>query len=87
MIRNIVFDMGNVLLSYDPKPYVAREIPDPEAGRLLFDACFGGPVLLRLPFGLPALGFSLISGIGPPYWSKTPLKLRGVSTWFTCLWE
>ena len=51
MIRNIVFDMGNVLLFYEPKPYIAREISDPEAGRLLFDACFGGSEWKQLDAG------------------------------------
>ena len=72
MIRNIVFDMGNVLLSYDPKPYVAREIPDPEAGRLLFDACFGGPEWKQLDAGALTEEEALAS-----MQSHVPERLRG----------
>ena len=72
MIRNIVFDMGNVLLSYDPKPYVAREIPDPEAGRLLFDACFGGPEWKQLDAGAISEEEALLS-----MQSHIPQELRG----------
>lgn len=72
MIQNIVFDMGNVLLSYDPKPYVAREIPDPEAGRLLFDACFGGPEWKQLDAGAISEEEALLS-----MQSHIPQELRG----------
>ena len=30
MIRNVVFDMGGVLLAYEPWAFVQREIADPE---------------------------------------------------------
>ena len=35
MIRNIVFDMGGVLLNYEPRALVEREVADPEDAALI----------------------------------------------------
>ncbi len=43
MIRNIVFDMGMVLLDYDPFLTCIRHARDPEKARLLMDAIFNHP--------------------------------------------
>ncbi len=40
-IRNIVFDMGNVMISFDPEAFIDREnIMDPEDRRLLLNEVF-----------------------------------------------
>jgi putative hydrolase of the HAD superfamily len=43
MIRNIVFDMGNVLLSYEPEKYVDKIIKDPAGADAVLRELFGGP--------------------------------------------
>ena len=43
--------MGGVLLAYEPRPYVEREIADPQAAQEIFDACFGGPEWKALDAG------------------------------------
>ena len=41
MIRNIVFDMGNVLIRFDPEVFIDREgIRDPEDRRLILNELF-----------------------------------------------
>jgi hypothetical protein len=39
MIRNIVFDLGQVLLSYDPRKYLEKLHPDPNRRELLWEFC------------------------------------------------
>ncbi len=52
MIRNIVFDMGNVMIKWDPERYVARTgVTDPEDQRLLFEATYGSPEWVLLDNG------------------------------------
>ena len=43
MIRAIVFDMGGVIISYDPALYTRRVTKDPEEARILEDAVFHSP--------------------------------------------
>ncbi len=43
MIRNIIFDMGMVLLSYDPMQPCLRHAGDPEKARRLREGVFGRP--------------------------------------------
>lgn len=43
MLKNIVFDMGNVLLVYNPYQACLRYARDPEKARLLLDAIFETP--------------------------------------------
>lgn len=52
MIQNIVFDMGGVLLYYEPKPYVYREIPNQEEAKQIYEACFAGEEWRGLDAGL-----------------------------------
>ena len=41
MIRNIVFDMGNVLIIFDPALFMTREgITDPEDRRIIMNELF-----------------------------------------------
>ena len=43
MIRNIVFDMGNVLIDYQPMKYTRRFFPDPSEAAQVCTELFGGP--------------------------------------------
>ena len=41
MIRNIVFDMGNVLIRFDPELFIDREgVTDPDDRKLILDELF-----------------------------------------------
>ena len=52
MIRNIVFDMGNVLIKWDPKRYVARTgVTDPQDQAMLMEATYGSPEWVLLDNG------------------------------------
>lgn len=42
-MRDIIFDMGNVMLVYDPARFVARETADPDEQALLMRAIFNAP--------------------------------------------
>ena len=42
-MRNIIFDMGNVLINYDPERFVDRENLPAEDGALLLEAIFQAP--------------------------------------------
>ena len=41
MIKNIVFDMGNVLLEWNPEKIISRFVDDPDRVQKLKDAVFG----------------------------------------------
>lgn len=43
MIKNIIFDMGNVLLSYEPKIYVRKIIHDVNTAEAVLRELFQGP--------------------------------------------
>ena len=43
MIRNIVFDMGNVLIDYQPMEYTQRFFPEPSEANLVCKELFDGP--------------------------------------------
>ena len=49
MIRNIVFDMGNVLIDYQPMKYTRRFFPDPSEAAQVCTELFGGPEWPLLP--------------------------------------
>lgn len=40
MIKNIIFDIGGVVVDYDPKKYLYEKFNDPELEQLLYDAIF-----------------------------------------------
>ena len=42
-MRNVIFDMGNVLINYDPEHFVRRETSDPEDQALLLRHIFHSP--------------------------------------------
>ena len=51
-MKNIVFDMGNVLINYDPEHFVARAgVDSPEDRELLLDAVFRSPQWPLLDLG------------------------------------
>lgn len=52
MIRNIVFDMGNVLIDYDPSRIVAKLFPDPIEQTLILKEVFQSKGWERLDQGL-----------------------------------
>lgn len=43
MIKNAVFDMGNVLSVYDPERYLNRTVDDPKAAKAVLKELFYGP--------------------------------------------
>lgn len=43
MIKNIIFDMGQVLMSFEPKGYVDSVAKSPEAAEAILRELFGGP--------------------------------------------
>ena len=52
MIRNIVFDMGNVLLRFDPEWFMTREgITDPEDRKLILNELFHSVEWSLMDFG------------------------------------
>lgn len=51
MIRNLVFDMGNVLLNYDPERYLQTITKDRKAAGAILRELFGGPEWIRLDEG------------------------------------
>lgn len=51
MIRNVVFDMGNVLSDYNPRKYAESLLSDPGAVNAVVKELFGGPEWLLLDAG------------------------------------
>lgn len=51
MIKNVVFDIGNVLLSFDPKTYLMGKIGDEQAVKEVFNAIFKSEEWLMLDRG------------------------------------
>lgn len=51
MIRNIVFDMGNVLSNYNPRKYAESLLRDHAAAEAVVRELFGGPEWLLLDAG------------------------------------
>lgn len=51
MIRNIVFDMGNVLIDYQPLSYAKRFFSDEAEVQLVYRELFSGPEWLKLDEG------------------------------------
>ncbi|WP_195983999.1 HAD family phosphatase [Clostridium sp. D33t1_170424_F3] len=52
MIRNIVFDMGNVLIDYQPLSYARRFFSDEAEVQLVYRELFSGPEWLKLDEGI-----------------------------------
>lgn len=50
-IRNIIFDMGNVLIRFEPGRYAAEALEDPEEQRLLLEELFRGPEWVAMDRG------------------------------------
>jgi epoxide hydrolase-like predicted phosphatase len=50
-IKNVVFDMGNVLLAYTPENYVHQVIQNPEAAQAVLKELFYGPEWIALDAG------------------------------------
>ena len=51
MIKNIVFDIGNVLLSYQPKKYLETKYQDEKITQRIMEELFSSPYWLRLDEG------------------------------------
>lgn len=51
MIRNVVFDMGGVLIRYDFSKYCTRYAPDPDDHALIMDELFGSVEWVQLDRG------------------------------------
>ena len=51
MIRNLVFDLGNVLARFAPREFVPLEVPDPQAAAALYHALFESGLWYRLDEG------------------------------------
>lgn len=52
MIKNIVFDMGNVLICYDTRKYIDLYVDDKEDGDLLLKEVFGSKEWLSMDRGV-----------------------------------
>ena len=52
MIKNIIFDIGNVLIHFQPKQYLATFIPDHEVREKVYGAIFGAKEWLMLDRGV-----------------------------------
>lgn len=61
MIRNMIFDMGNVLIDYNPKRLIAEFVSDERDALLLYDAIFGGPNWQALDAGTMTDGEFIIN--------------------------
>lgn len=59
MIRNVVFDMGNVLLDYQPQKFADGLLRDPEAAGAVVRELFGGPEWKLLDAGAVELSEAL----------------------------
>lgn len=56
MIRNIIFDMGNVLVRFDPNRFAAKATADPITQDLLVKEIFGSTDWIRFDGGLLSKG-------------------------------
>ena len=68
MIRNVVFDMGGVLLAYEPWAFVQREIAD----YLSFSDEFYFSGLFRRKVGMSPTGYRESGGAGAAPPDSTP---------------
>lgn len=50
-VKNIVFDMGNVLLAYNPQEYVKKVLHNPNAEKAVLQELFFGPEWVQLDAG------------------------------------
>ena len=51
MIKNIIFDLGNVLISYNPKTYIAENVKE-ENQKKFYEIVFGGEEWQKLDRGV-----------------------------------
>lgn len=58
-IQNLIFDMGNVLIDYNPAAYTAAFLPDPADAAVVTQALFGGEPWRNLDKGLLTEGEAL----------------------------
>jgi len=66
MIRNIVFDMGNVLIDYQPMEYTRRFFPDPSEAAQVCTELFGGHYWIKGPSNRRLLSARSANGCQPP---------------------
>ncbi|WP_425807549.1 HAD family hydrolase [Desulfitobacterium sp. Sab5] len=52
MIKNIIFDLGNVLLNFKPLEYINRKIPEQSSGTQIYEEIFKSLEWLMLDRGL-----------------------------------
>lgn len=72
MIRNIVFDMGKVLVGFDPDRYITRFVPDPADYELIRRELFRSVEWVRLDRGTMT-GAEVAASAG----ARLPERLRG----------
>ncbi|GEM_PF-4342518 len=72
MIRNVVFDMGGVLIRYDFSKYCTRYAPDPDDHALIMDELFGSTEWVQLDRGSIEQGQAIRS-----ICSRLPERLHG----------
>ena len=83
MIRNIVFDMGNVLINYDPAHFVARlGLENPEDEQLLLREIFQSPDWARQDRG--EIGES---GLYALVCGRLPARLHGAAEELIFRWN
>jgi len=76
MIRNVVFDMGNVLLKFDPEGFMTRAgVTDPEDRRQLLRELF-----LSVEWALMDLGALTEDSAEPRVLARLPEHLRGTAS-------
>lgn len=85
MIKNIVFDLGNVLVDFDPARFVMEKTEDPQQQMLLMSEIFGSVDWLRFDKGLMNRAELLVSVN-----SRLPEELHAVAedllaTWYNGL--
>lgn len=52
MIKNVVFDLGNVLISFRREEIISKFTSDAAEGKYLFEKCFLSPEWVKLDLGL-----------------------------------
>jgi len=54
MIKNIIFDLGNVLLNFIPLEYLYKKIPEKQKANMIYEEIFKSKEWLMLDRGLIA---------------------------------
>ncbi|MDA8220782.1 MAG: hypothetical protein M0Z35_03485 [Desulfitobacterium hafniense] len=52
MIKNIIFDLGNVLLNFNPIEYVYKKVPEKQSAHQIYEEIFKSTEWLMLDRGL-----------------------------------